>query len=41
MINPINHMPIIIDWENAKLEADSFSKSIDNNAFLNHFKAEK
>lgn len=38
MLNPDNNMPIIIDWENAKLNPDTVDKQIDNMAFLLHFK---
>lgn len=41
MINPNNNMPVIIDWEDAKLEADIIDKKIDTTAFLNHFKVKK
>ena len=30
----LNNNPIIIDWENAKLNADYIDKKIDNDAFL-------
>jgi tRNA A-37 threonylcarbamoyl transferase component Bud32 len=36
-----NNMPVIIDWEDAKLEADIIDKQIDTTAFLNHFRVKK
>ena len=41
MLNPIDNMPIIIDWEDAKDNADYIDKQIDMNAFLNHYKVGK
>jgi thiamine kinase-like enzyme len=41
MLDPNNNMPVIIDWENAKLNADNIDKQIDTTAFLNYFKVKK
>ena len=38
MMDPITNNPIIIDWENAKLNADPFDINIDVNTFSNNFK---
>jgi len=40
MIHPIDRMPRIIDWENARISHsdDTHGKQMDNNAFLMHFK---
>jgi hypothetical protein len=40
MIHPIDKMPRIIDWENARINHsdDTLGKQMDNNAFLMHFK---
>jgi hypothetical protein len=38
MMDPITHMPIIIDWEEAKIDADIINKQIDMNAFLDNYK---
>lgn len=41
MLHPYIGMPVIIDWEEAKVNADSLDKEIDRIAFLNHFKITK
>jgi len=41
MLNPMNNMPVIIDWEEAKMNADSLDKQIDMNAFLDYYKVGK
>ena len=41
MIDPINNMPIIIDWEEAKTDTDTINKEIDMNAFLDNYKVSK
>jgi thiamine kinase-like enzyme len=41
MLHPDINMPIIIDWENAKINADDIDKYIDRNAFLDYFKVKK
>ena len=43
MVDPETGNLIIIDWENAKLKADTIDKRIDSNAFFNGstFKVEK
>jgi serine/threonine protein kinase len=41
MLDPISNMPIIIDWEEAKLNADELDKQIDMNAFFDQFKVKK
>lgn len=41
MLNPNNNMPVIIDWEKARLNATETDKIIDNNAFFFHFKVKK
>jgi len=41
MIHPVTKMPIIIDWEEAKVNADTIDKEIDRTAFLYHFKVAK
>jgi hypothetical protein len=38
MLNPDTNLPVIIDWEEAKMNADALDKQIDYNAFLEHFK---
>ena len=38
MIDIHDEMPRIIDWENAKLNADNIEKQIDFYAFFTHFK---
>lgn len=38
MMDPTTHMPIIIDWEEAKIDADVVDKQIDRNAFLDNYK---
>jgi hypothetical protein len=39
MIDPDDMLPRIIDWEEAKIPADTLDKKIDFDAFLYHFKA--
>ena len=41
LLNPDNNLPVIIDWEEAKMDADSIDKQIDDNAFLDNFKVDK
>jgi tRNA A-37 threonylcarbamoyl transferase component Bud32 len=41
MLHPGTNMPIIIDWENAKLNSDNLDKQIDTHAFLTFFKVAK
>ena len=41
MMNPINNMPIIIDWEEAKMDADDLDKQIDMNGFFSYYKVAK
>lgn len=41
MLDPISNMPIIIDWEEAKLNADELDRQIDMNAFFDQFKVKK
>jgi len=41
MVEPFTNMPIIIDWEEAKINADSMDKQIDMNAFLDNYKVSK
>lgn len=41
MIDIYDEMPRIIDWENAKLNADNIEKQIDFYAFFTHFKVLK
>ena len=38
MLNSDSNMPVIIDWEEGKIDADALDKQIDYNAFLNNFK---
>lgn len=41
MLDPYSNMPIIIDWEEAKTNADDIDKQIDQEAFINNFKVLK
>ena len=41
MIDSNTNMPVIIDWEEAKMNADKIDKQIDMNAFLYNYKVEK
>ena len=41
MLNPYTNLPLIIDWEEAKMNADALDKQIDYNAFLEHFKVKQ
>lgn len=41
MIDPADHLPRIIDWENATTGCDTADKIIDYNAFLSHYKITK
>jgi serine/threonine protein kinase len=41
LLNPENNLPVIIDWENAKMNADNLDKQIDYNAFLDNYKISK
>ena len=41
LLNPDTNLPIIIDWGNAKINADSLDKQIDYNSFLDNFKVNK
>ena len=38
MVDPTDNLPRIIDWENARQNADEMDIRIDNDAFLNNFK---
>ena len=38
MINPIDNLPRIIDWEHANINTDKINLDIDYNAFFNEFK---
>ena len=38
MLDPVDRMPRIIDWENAQVCCDATDKIIDYNAFLTHYK---
>jgi len=41
MLDPVANMPLIIDWEQARLDADNIDKQMDMGAFLEHFKVAK
>jgi len=41
LVDPETDNPIIIDWENSKLNADELDKRIDLDAFMNNFKISK
>lgn len=41
MIDPVTNNPIIIDWENAKLNADAIDIDIDQRSFRLNFKIKK
>ena len=38
MLDPVDHLPRIIDWENANLDCDARDKTMDYNAFLTHYR---
>ena len=38
MLDPIDHLPRIIDWENANINCNTVDKIIDYNAFLSHYR---
>jgi len=37
MLDPSDHLPRIIDWENANVDCEAIDKTIDYNAFLTHY----